>query len=449
MVVIGGGSAGYAAARAAAAAGASVAVVDSGPELGGLCILRGCMPSKTLLYVADILHHARNSGKLGLRIPEAAADMAAVQARKREIISDFASYRAGQLASGRFTLIRKRVRFVSPSELEAEDGERIGGAHFVVATGSRVNWPPVPGLEPGRVWTSDDVLDLDHLPRSVVVLGGGVVACELAQMLLRFGSAVTLVQRSGRLLRECSADAAAVVEKAFRDEGMSVLTGTRLIAVEDVGEYMLVRFEKDGAVHEVRAERVVNAMGRSPATDGLGLAAAGVELDGQGRIKVDRFQQTTNERILAAGDVCGPVEIVHVAIMQGELAASVALGQKVHPIDYDKVTRVVFTDPQVASAGLGKEELEEREACYTEASYPFDDHGKSILMEAKYGFVRCFADGDGRLIGAECVGRDAGELIHPMSVALALNADCRSLLSAHWYHPTLSEIWTYPLEDLA
>jgi pyruvate/2-oxoglutarate dehydrogenase complex dihydrolipoamide dehydrogenase (E3) component len=126
------------------------------------------MPSKTLLYVADILHHARNAGKLGLRLPGAAADMAAVQARKRQIISDFASYRAGQLQSGRFMLIRKRVRFVSPSELEAEDGERIGGAHFVVATGSRVNWPGVPGLEPGRVWTSDDVLDLDHLPRSVV-----------------------------------------------------------------------------------------------------------------------------------------------------------------------------------------------------------------------------------------------------------------------------------------
>ncbi len=187
------------------------------------------------------------------------------------------------------------------------------------------------------------------------------------------------MQRSGRLLRECSAEAAAVVEKAFGDEGMSVHTGTRLLAVEDAGEEMLVRFEKDGAMREVRAERVVNAMGRSPATDGLELAAAGVDLDGRGRIKVDQFQRTTNERILAAGDVCGPVEIVHVAIMQGELAASVALGQKVHPIDYDKVTRVVFTDPQVASAGLGKEELEEREECFTEASYPFDDPARASL----------------------------------------------------------------------
>ena len=449
FVVIGGGSAGYAAARTAASAGKTVAIVDSGPELGGLCILRGCMPSKTLLYVADILHHARNSAKLGLRIPKADADMAAVQARKKEIIKDFADYRAGQLLSDRFTLIRKNVRFVSGEALETEDGERIEAGHFVIATGSVVNWPKVPGLEPGKVWISDDVLDLDFLPESVVVLGGGVVACELAQMLNRLGTKVTLVQRSGRILKECSPEAAAVVEKAFRDEGMEIYTGTRLLAIEEEGGARLVRFEHHGQVKEVQAAHVLNAMGRSPASDGLNLDAACVELNEQGRVVVDEFQRTSNHRISAAGDVCGPVEIVHVAIMQGELAVEAALGKKVHPIDYDKVTRVVFTDPQVASAGISKEELDERDIAYSEASYPFDDHGKSILMEAKYGYVRAFANAEGRLLGAECVGRDAGELIHPMALALALNADCRSMLRAHWYHPTLSEIWTYPLEDLA
>jgi len=451
FVVIGGGSAGYAAARTAADAGRSVAIVDSGSELAGLCILRGCMPSKTLLHVADVLHHARTAGKLGLRIPSAEADMVAVQARKREIIADFASYRVEQLNSDRFTLIRSKVRFVSEAELETEDGERIEAEHFVVATGSLVNWPEVPGLEPGRIWTSDDVLNLDYLPQSVVVLGGGVVACELAQFLQRMGAKVTLVQRSGRILKECSPEAAAVVEQAFRDEGMDVYTGTKLIAVVDdpTRSGKLVRFEWAGEMVEVSAAHVMNAMGRRPATDGLNLSAAGVNLDKQGRIVVDEFQRSTNPRIYAAGDVCGPVEIVHVAIMQGELAAGHATGAKFELLDYDKVTRVVFTSPQVAAAGLGAEELNERGIIFREESYPFDDHGKSILMEAKYGYVRIMAGQDGRILGAECVGQDAGELIHPLVVAIALGADCKSLLKAQWYHPTLSEIWTYPLEDLA
>jgi len=450
FVVVGGGSAGYAAARTAASAGKSVAVLDSGAELGGLCILRGCMPSKTLIYVADVLHQAQTSGKLGLTIPEAKSDMAAIQARKKLVINEFADYRSGQLSSGRFTLIREKARFVSEAEIETESGQRIAADHFVVATGSAVNWPEVPGLSrENGVWTSDEVLDLDFLPESVIVLGGGVVACELAQMLARMGSRVSMIQRSGRILKEASPEASAVLEKAFRAEGMEVTTGTKLLAVNRDAFGFVLSYEKDGETRTVRAERLVNALGRSPSTEGLNLAAAGVETLASGHIKTDSFQRTTNPRVYAAGDCSGPVEIVHIAIMQGELAANHALGTPCDPVNYDAVTSVVFTDPGVATAGLGAAELFARKIAFREASYPFDDHGKSILMEAKYGFVRVFAGENGKILGAECVGRDAGELIHPLAVAIALGADCKALLKAQWYHPTLSEIWTYPLEDLA
>ncbi|HTB64221.1 MAG TPA: FAD-dependent oxidoreductase, partial [Opitutales bacterium] len=184
FIVIGGGSAGYAAARTARDAGARVAVVDGAAELGGLCILRGCMPSKTLIYSAEVLHLAQQGALFGLKIPSAKADMAAIQARKRRIIADFADYRVQQLESGKFDLFRQRARFTGPREITLADGSVLTGSHFLVSTGSIISRPSLPGLDKVKALTSDEVLDLERLPESVIVLGGGVVACELAQFLL-------------------------------------------------------------------------------------------------------------------------------------------------------------------------------------------------------------------------------------------------------------------------
>jgi len=160
------------------------------------------------------------------------------------------------------------------------------------------------------------------------------------------------------------------------------------------------------------------------------------------------MQQTSNPRVTASGDVAGPHEIVHVAILQGETAAKHATGRAAERVDYDSLCGVVFTDPQIGAVGLSENQLKERGIDYLVADYPFDDHGKSILMEAKYGYVKVFADRNGVVLGAECVGKDAGELIHAMAVAVTLKAKVRDLLKVHWYHPTLSEIWSYPLEDI-
>jgi pyruvate/2-oxoglutarate dehydrogenase complex dihydrolipoamide dehydrogenase (E3) component len=451
FIAIGGGSAGFNAARVAASLGLKTAVVDGATELGGLCILRGCMPSKTLLYMAEVLHLARQGPKFGLKIPSARADLAAMQARKRRIIRDFADYREKALQAGRFDLIRAHARFTDSHTLELSDGSQIRGRHFLIGTGSVVATPPIPGLAESEAWTSDDVLNLDFIPPSVIVLGGGIVACELAQFLQRVGSRVTLIQRSDQLLRDHSREAADVVRKALEEEGIEVLTGTSLTGVARQGQGYRVTFAQGGRTRVRSAKHLFNALGRVPNTAGLRLETAGVSTDSTGRVRTNRWQQTSQPHIYAAGDCSGPVEIVHVAIQQAELAARHAAKVKaLKRVDYSLLLNVVFTDPQVASVGISERTLRDKGVAYLSATYPFNDHGKSILMEANHGFVKVWAEPKrGRILGAEIVGKDAGELIHCLTGPIALGATVHDLLRAPWYHPTLAEIITYPLEEIA
>ncbi len=451
FVAIGGGSAGFNAARVAVSLGLKTAVVDGAKELGGLCILRGCMPSKTLLYMADVLHLAQKGASFGLKIPRAAADMRAMHARKRKIIGEFADYRLQALTSGKFDLLRARARFVDAHTLALSDGTRIRAKHILVGTGSKVSIPPVPGLAEANAWTSDDILDLDFVPPSVIVLGGGIVACELAQFLRRIGSRVVLVQRSPNILRDHSPAASTVVQQAFVDEGIELFAGTQLQEVTRDARGFGVTFVQNGRVIRRRAAHLFNALGREPATGGLDLAAAGIRTAPNGRIGTNRWQQTNVPHIYAAGDCAGPAEIVHIAIQQGELAARHAAGVKrLKPVDYSLLLNVVFTDPQLATIGRLEADLAADGVPFLAASYPFNDHGKSILMEANYGYVKVIAEPKrGRILGAEIVGKDAGELIHAFSGPLAMRATVFDLLRAPWYHPTLAEIVTYPLEDLA
>lgn len=451
FVAIGGGSAGFNAARVAASLGMRVAVVDGARKLGGLCILRGCMPSKTLIYSTEVLHLAQRGGEFGLRVSGACADMASMQARKRRIIGEFASYRVRQLEEGNFELVRGSARFVDPHTIRVGARRTLRARHFLVATGSRVSVPAVPGLAQARFWTSDDVLELDRAPRSVIVLGGGIVACELAQFLNRIGTRVCLIQRSPNLLKNLPEEAASVVRRAFADEGIEVLTGTSLLGVRADGRRASVSFSCAGRRLRREADHLFNALGREPDTSSLALGAAGIRAGPAGRILTNRWQQTSVPHIYAAGDCCGPHEIVHVAIQQAELAARHSAGVKgLRPLDDAMLLSVVFTDPQVATIGWHERDLAARAAGYLRASYPFDDHGKSILMGARYGYVKVLADTrDGRILGAEIVGKDAGELIHCFTAPLAMRATVHDMLRAPWYHPTLSEIVTYPLEEIA
>lgn len=450
FIVIGGGSAGYAAARTAKEVKDRVAIIDAAEELGGLCILKGCMPSKTLIHSAHVLHNAQRGAEFGLEIPSAKVDMKKLHQRKLEIIKEFADYRQGQLESDRFTLIRERARFIDEKTIELSSGRKITADRFMIATGSTVHTPSIQGLNEAPCWTSDEVLDLDFVPDKIIVLGGGAIACELAQFLKRIGSEVIQIQRSNHILSGFPDEAAEAIEKQFRNEGIQLHTGTQLKSVTHDGTQFTATFDSADGIQSIQAPYLVNALGRKPNTYSLNLEAAGVKLKKSGHIDCDKNQQTSNPIIYAGGDVAGPHEIVHIAIRQGEVAARHATGRAVNPLGYDGLLMVVFTDPQIAIVGPSVEDLESRGIKVVSADYPFDDHGKSILMGEKVGYVRVHANAaTGQVLGAECVGPEGGELAHSMAVAVRLNAKVQDLIHVDWYHPTLAEIWSYPLEDIA
>lgn len=458
LLVLGGGSAGFNAARVAADLGQRVAIVDGARELGGLCILKGCMPSKTLLHASDLLHHARHSEKFGVRgASRAKMDMQALHAWKKHVIADFAGYREKAMTNAkRFTLFRAHARFLDPHTVQLADGRKLSAKFYLIATGSRVSIPAaVPGLATTPHWTSDDVLDLDFLPKSVIVLGGGIVACELAQFLSRVGSKVTLIQRSKNILRDHSPAASEVVQQAFRDEGIDLHTDTKISLVRSLGsgKGVGIEFTSAGKPTVRRAAHLFNALGREPNISSLDLAAAGVAVTSEGRVKVNRWQQTSTPHIYAGGDVCGPHDVVHLAVAQGELAARHAFGvspAQLRPVSKIPLLNVVFTDPPLATIGAQESELVAAKKPHLVASYPFNDHGKSILMDQVRGYVKVIAEPKrGRLLGAEIVGPQAGELIHCFTGPITLGATVHDLLRAPWYHPTLAEILTYPLEEIA
>jgi pyruvate/2-oxoglutarate dehydrogenase complex dihydrolipoamide dehydrogenase (E3) component len=450
LAVIGGGSGGYAAARTAASEGLKTVVLEGGEEVGGLCILRGCMPTKALLYAAEVMHLASHPEPWGIRAQAVGFDFAQVMARKSALVKDFADYRRQQLVNGKFKFLRALARFTDPHTLELSTGDKLTAANFIIATGSVVAPSPLPQLEDVRYLTSDTVLSLTRLPKSLIVLGGGPVAVELAQFFARFRVRVTLVQRSAHVLNKLDDDATAELEKVFRREGIDLYTGTKLLDARRVGDGKEVVFERNGQTVRVRAEEILFALGRVPNIASLGLEGIGVRVEA-GRIVTNAQMQTSLPHIYAAGDCTGLHEIVHIAIQQGEVAAhNVAHPDRMKLMDYRLLTEVVFTDPQIGVVGLTEKSARAANRPYLAANYPFNDHGKSLIMEAKDGFVKLLADpAGGEIIGGCCVGPVGGELIHEIIAAMHKRMTVHELAAMPHYHPTLAEIWTYPAEELA
>jgi len=471
VAIIGGGSAGYAAARTAAGAGLKTAVIEGGEEAGGLCILRGCMPTKALLYAAEVMHLASHAGPWGIRAGTVSFDFKKVMARKNALIKDFADYRRQQLAGGKFEFIRANARFLDAYTVELTsqpphavplparrgvvvrrtgEGNFITARNFIIATGSSVATTPLPQLRETSCLTSDEALTLKRLPKSLIVLGGGAIACEFAQFFTRFGVKVTLIQRSEHILREFDTDAALEIEKVFRREGMGIFTNTKLTDAKRDGHLKTVSFQHEGKTISVSAGEILFALGRVPNTASLNLAGAGVASE-RGRIVANEFMQTSAPHIYAAGDCTGPHEIVHLAVQQGEIAAhNLARPRHRRKMDYRLLISVVFTEPQAAFVGLTEKEAQARGLPYLAASYPFNDHGKSLIMEARDGFVKLLAGSkSGEILGGACVGPAGGELIHEIVAAMAKRMTVYELAVMPHYHPTLAEIWTYPAEELA
>jgi len=450
VAILGGGSGGYAAARTAAGAGLKTLVIEGGEEVGGLCILRGCMPTKALLYAAEVKHLAEHAETWGVRAAKVSFDFAKVMARKNAQIKDFAEFRAQQLNAGKFKLIRANASFADTHTVELSNGKKVNAKNFIIATGSRVAPAPLPRLDDVGFITSDDAVGLKKLPKSLIILGGGAIACEFAQFFARFGVKVTLVQRSGNILKEFDTDAGTEIEKVFRREAIRVFTNTKLVDAKRTGKLKSVSFEQNGKRVSVNAEEILFALGRVPNTASLNLEKAGVKTE-NGRIIANSKMQTSAPHIFAAGDCTGPHEIVHIAIQQGETAVHNMLKPKSpRRMDYRLLISVVFTEPQMATVGLTEKEAMARGIKFFAASYPFNDHGKSLIMEAKDGFVKLLAEPKtGEILGGACVGPVGGELIHEIVAAMAKRTTVHELAATPHYHPTLAEIWTYPAEELA
>lgn len=450
LIILGGGSAGYAAADTAQKAGAKVAIVDPGP-LGGLCILRGCMPSKAILRSAEVISLMRRAKEFGLLPVAASADLAAINDRKRKLIQEFADYRVGQLRHPRFDLYEAAGAFVSPHEIRA-GSKTLAGKSILIATGTVTGRYPVPGLEESGYITSDEALEMREPPRSMIVLGAGPVAVELAQFFCRIGVQVTLIQRSGHILSWTDKDLARPVEDRLREEGMTLYTGTQLTGVASSGDLKIVRFIHQGREKSAAAEVILQALGRKPNTAGLNLDAAGVAVDAKGYVTVDDEMRTSARHIFAAGDVNGLHEVVHIAIQQGEIAAHNAIhpDRPARKFDDRLKATVVFTDPQVASVGLTEKECRLKGIPYLAASYPFNDHGKSMCLGETHGHVKLLCAPDsGEILGAHIAGPEGGELIHELIAVMYYRGTAQDLARIPHYHPTLAEILTYPAEELA
>lgn len=463
FAILGGGSAGYAAARTAASLGLKTVVIDGAEELGGLCILRGCMPSKTLIESANRNLTLRHAAEFGLHAKVGDVNTRAIRDRKRRLIREFADYRQGQLVDGRFALKRGFASFEKVDDanvhlaVELLDGKTdvLTASYVLIATGSVVNVPALPGLVETGFWTSDTILDAGEIPESFIVLGGGAIALEMAHFLDGIERKVMVLQRNTQLLTGMDTDIAGVMRTAFERRGMKVNCGTSLKEVTRTPHHKRVHFHHHGETHHADAAEILVALGRRPAVDSMDLDRVQVECSGNGMVEITATQQTTHPRIFAAGDVCGPLEVVHLAIQQGEVAAKNAAAllrghEAGHTMDYRCKLFGVFTEPQVASVGLSEAEATAHNIPHRVATYPFNDHGKSLVMGETDGFVKLIAHAEsGALLGGAVVGPEATELIHEIAVAMHLGATAAQVASAPHYHPTLSEIWTYPAEELA
>ena len=448
VIIIGGGSAGYAAARTAQEEGADVAIIDHGP-LGGLCILRGCMPTKTILRSSDIVSLMRRAEEFGLYSVAAKANLSAIIDRKVRLIQEFADYRIEALKDSRFTLYEEHAHFLSSTEVQAGP-HRLTGKAFIISTGSVVSRIPLPGLEEVGYITSDEALELRVLPESMIVLGGGAVALEFAQFYSRLGTKVTLLQRSGHIMSQGDEDLAHPVEARFQEEGMNVYTNTKIHHVEQTGNLKTVHFSHQGQEQAASAEIILQALGRRPNIDTLQLDNANVEMV-NGAIKVSNDMRTSTPHIFAVGDVNGLHEIVHIAIQQGEIAGWNAVHSQSTPrLQDDRLkAQVVFTDPQVASVGLYERECQQRDIDYLAASYPFNDHGKSLCLGETHGHVKILCHPKtGEILGGHIVGPEAAELIHELIAIMHFRGTVHDLMQIPHYHPTLAEILTYPAEEL-
>ncbi len=442
LVVVGGGTAGLVTAKTAACFGADVLLVER-DRTGGDCLWTGCVPSKALLAAAHAAAAARGAHRLGVHADDVVVDFDAVMRHVQRAISTIepadspAALRAAgvRVAHGAMTLTSRDTAEVGDAPVRFRQA--------LLATGSAPAMPPIDGLSDAEPLTSDTVWALTGLPPRLLIMGGGSIGCELAQAFARLGSAVTVVERASRLLLNEDRDAASLVQRALTDDGVRVRLDVAVTRVRrDATAWSAELADGSG----VGFDRVLVAVGREPRATGLGLEAAGVELDERGYVRVNPRLQTTNSRIWAAGDITGHPQFTHVAGVHGSLVAGNAILGLRRTVDL-AIPRVTYTRPEVAAVGVGVDDARQRSL--TVRTVHHTDVDRAIADGEPGGFSRLVLDGKGRVVGATIVGPRAGESLAEVVSAVRNSARARDLAATMHAYPTYGDgVWKASIEQV-
>ncbi|OHB66797.1 MAG: dihydrolipoyl dehydrogenase [Planctomycetes bacterium RBG_13_63_9] len=446
LAVIGGGPGGYAAAFLAADLGMQVTLIDLQPRLGGVCLLRGCIPSKALLHVAKLIAETKQLAEWGVDFSDPVIDVEKTRARKEKVISTLAGG-LQQLATRRkVRVIRARASFEDSNALRLEpvgddplDDDRVRFDHCIVASGSRPTRLPGFDLATPRVMDSSGALALPDVPESLLVVGGGYIGLELGSVYAALGTRVSVVELTDGLLPSVDRNLVKPLHKRLSQQFEAIWLGTRVVALEDKGDSIAVRFAGETEKDVQRFSRVLVSVGRTPNSADLGLENTEVELDEQGFLVADDRQQTADPRILAIGDVAGQPMLAHKAARQGKVAVEALSGESV-TFEPAAIPAVVFTDPEIAWAGLTETQAKTQGRPVQVAQFPWAASGRAHTVGATDGLTKWLVDPQtDRLLGCGIVGSGAGELIGEAVLAIERGTTAHDLARTIHPHPTLSE----------
>ncbi|MGV6857456.1 MAG: dihydrolipoyl dehydrogenase [bacterium] len=450
VVVLGAGPGGYTAAFRAADLGKSVVLVERYESIGGVCLNVGCIPSKALLHVAEVLNEAEEFSSLGVTFQKPDIDIDKVRTHKEKVISKLTGGLKQLAKQRKVTIIHGYGKFTSANRLsvEADDGSKteVSFDNCIIAAGSRVTKLPFIPWDDPRVMDSTDALALEEVPERLLVVGGGIIGLEMATVYDALGSKVSVVELSPGLMPGADRDLIRLFQKDIKKRYEKILTSTKVSAITPTEEGLVCTLENSKGAVEEAYDRVLVSIGRSP--NGLLIDAdkAGVKVDDRGFIAVDKQQRTNVPHIYAIGDVVGQPMLAHKAVHEGKVAAEVITGMKSY-FDARTIPSVAYTQPEIAWCGLTEEEAKAQGVEYEKGAFPWAASGRALSMGASNGMTKVLFDKKtNRVIGAGIVGKNAGELIAETVLALEMGADAEDLGLTIHPHPTLSETVCFAAE---
>jgi len=439
--IIGGGAAGLTVASGAAQLGAKTLLIEKEKELGGDCLHFGCVPSKTLIRTARAYHAMKHSPALGLPDVEVPpVDFTKVRERIRSVITAIQAHDSEE----RFCSLGAKVQFGEPVFTDEHsirlNGDSVSAKRWVIATGSSPDSPRIEGLDKTVHITNKEIFFLDRLPGSMIILGAGPIAVEMAQAFCRLGTRVFVVQRSGQILSKEDKDMADEVMQVLASEGVGFHLNVSVLGVRDLGNEREVLIKaRDGETKSLKAERLLVAMGRDPNIQGLNLEGVGIELDRKG-VKVDDRMRTSRKHIYAAGDVTGKFQFTHAAGYEGSIVVSNAIFHLPRKADYTFLPWCTYTDPELASIGINEKGAKEAGIEYSVFTEAFKDNDRSLAEGERVGKIKMVLDKGERVIGVQILGPHAGELLSEWVAVLNGKVKLSTLASAVHPYPTLGEI---------